>query len=317
MDIDDKQEDEEDPITSMEIRIQDQDGVSITDAINVYLYTDLVQYNTAKSNENVLGTSFYTSGISMSGSVTFDNVDPSLTYYVFIKYNNNGYDLTNYFSQYEIKNTLQADKKTVLLIKLEPYKIANIGFYSLAAENLKGDPIKIYFGDEPNSVGTIELPLLTSIPTDIDDAGVVKVLYQNQGVYNWSATGASGCHWQGTVNVTTNSTSVTFIRVPLNGCNNGIYSFWSNADDLSKAGGSILVVLDNVDTVGYINSSRESAPNDCNDPGQLVISRPKSSTVPYRYHAYSKNKNCSWNGEFTMITEDCTVIPNKELKGCD
>ena len=97
-----KQEDEEDPITSMEIRIQDQDGVSITDAINVYLYTDLVQYNTAKSNENVHGTSFYTSGISLSGSVTFDNVDPSLTYFVFIKYNSNGYDLTNYFSQYEI-----------------------------------------------------------------------------------------------------------------------------------------------------------------------------------------------------------------------
>lgn len=306
-------EEEEPPVTSLEVRILDEEGNSINDEIEVYLFNDLNAFNNSVTSELASGF-VYSTKSSSSGIALLEGLDADETYYVYIYYEGKGFPLNNYFSQFLIKNTLQVDKKTVVQIKLTPYNVANIGFYSLSTLNLSGDPIKIYFGDQTTTIGELT-DIAASEPTSVDDLGVVKVLYQNPGLYNWSATGANGCNWQGQVDVATSKGTQAFIPVELKACNNGVYAFWSSQTNLDAAGGEILVVLDNVDTVGYITESSSSVPNTCNDDGVLLISRPKNKT--YSYHAYSKNKSCSWQGSFNISSEVCETVDQSELTGCN
>lgn len=306
-----KPEEEEAPVTSMEVKILDDEGAFITDPVNVYLFTVESSFISSVTNESPSG--YIAESISIGGSVTFENLDPATPYFVYIYYDGKGYALNNYFTQYKIQNFLQVDKKTIAVIQLTPYKIANIGFYSTSALNLNGKPVKIYFGSDRNSIGTLT-SISPTIPSSIDDLGVVKVLYQNEGLHNWSATGANGCHWQGQVNVSTNASGPTFVPVLLDGCNNGIYAFWTTAANLTNSGGNIRVVFDNVDEVGTITTSRSSTPNTCKDSGILLVSRPPGT---YPYHAYSANGLCSWQGSITIGSDDCSVVLSKELKGCN
>ncbi len=306
-----KTESEEDPVTTLEVRIQDQDGSSITGAVQVYLFTSLSDFTTSVVNE--VATNYVAEVTSSGGTATFSNLDPTVTYYVYVYYYED-FALNNYFSQFEIRNLLQADKTTVAVIRLEPYKIANIGFYSQASLNLVGDPIEIYFGLDRIHVGTLEGPILSTSPASIDDAGVVKVLYQNEGTHNWEATGANGCHWQGQVTVTTNASDATFTSIELEACQNGVYALWSGTTNLDNAGDKIVVILGNADTVGYITSPRSSVPNSCSDDGLLLISRPAGT---YTYQAYSENGLCSWQEDFTIVADDCSTVDNEELSGCN
>lgn len=307
-----KPEKEEAPTTSLEVRVLDEDGTILTDEVKVYLFINEAAFTSSVLNEQASG--FFADATSSGGSVSFSGLDFSTPYFVYIYYDGKNYPLNNYFSQYQIKNLLQADRKTIVQIQLTPYNIANIGFYTTSSLNLKGDPIKLYFDTDPNSIGTLE-SISDVIPTSENDPGVVKVLYQDKGVHTWFATGANGCHWQGQINITdTNKTRPFFQAIPLEACDNGVFSFWSGTSNLANAGGEIVVVLDNLDTVGYINSARSTAPNSCNEEGFLLVSRPLGM---YSYHAYAKNGNCAWQGLIDISDNDCATIDHREFKDCN
>ena len=79
-----KKEEEEAPVTSLEVRVLDQDGIRITAAVEVFLFTDLTSFNNSVTNE--LASGFIQSATTSGGAVTFSDLDATTTYYVYIYY---------------------------------------------------------------------------------------------------------------------------------------------------------------------------------------------------------------------------------------
>ncbi len=294
--------------TALSVEVKDDLGQTLSENdIEVYLFMDSLSY--MQSVVNKLPSGYVAKATTSNGVAKFTGLNSTTLYWVYIDYQGKGYTLNNYFAQNKLYNYLPSEATTFVTIQLEAFNIGHLSFWS-ADQNIQQEGIEVFFQDEQNSRGIIEVA--TSKPSEPNQPNTVSVLYQNAGDYTWYAKGDKGCVWQGQVTIPEGQQY--FEAIELEACEQGRAGFWIMNDALSQAGGQVLVILNNADTLGVIGQGRSNSPANCADNGVLSIMRPKGSKAIYK--AYSKDKKCVWMGDVTFSQLTCGSAQLIELEKC-
>lgn len=289
--------------TTLNIEITDENGVSIQDEIQVYLYDDESQYLKDLANEKPVNFIYQTTS-SLQGLASFDGVKGDVTYFIYINYDGKGYQLNNFFSQYTLENPLLENAITSLNIQLEPFNVGKVAFWT-NDENLASEGINIYIGD--SLIGTLD-GVKSSSPNSVDDTDILPIFNQSAGTYEIQAKSESGCFWAQTIEVSNNE----FTSMQLTTCETGSVIFWAKPDVAATNGTLSFYINEENEASNTLTSGRETTPVQCDITATdyLTISKP---TGDYSYKVMSSKSECVWVGTFT-VEEGCGEII--EISNC-
>jgi len=287
--------------TDLELYVVDIDSVNISSG-KAYLFSSNEDYLSA------ITTGDFSSALDSvkleNGKAVFSNLNETTSYYVLVSTVQNGVEMNNYFSNYHIKNALTKDAITKILVKLTPYNVANLYFWTdiANAENLN---ISFEFDDQ--EVRTIT-KIRTSAPTSTDTANAIGILYQTSGTYKWKASGSNGCYWEGelTFDALKNKNDVV---VKLEDCKNGSVVFWSNISNNPLT----ISIEGDASKTKVLNTTRSVAPTSCSDLNAVSFTLPLGN---YIYKASDKNNSCFWEGKFSVSASGCSTPTVIEIKNC-
>jgi hypothetical protein len=280
--------------TTLKIEIKDEAGVVIEDEIEVHLYDNENTYTSdllAQNPEN----SIYQTTSTGGGIATFENIEPTKIYYIYINYNGKPYTLNNFNFYHTLENPLLADAITSLSIELRPFNVGQLAFWT-DQTNLNHLGIEIFIED--SLIGSLN-GVKTSEPTSVDDSQIVPIIYQTAGTYNWQAKGDNGCYWSGTINLSEDD----LLPVELSSCDFGSVMFWSSPSLLSTNGELTVYINEEAQESGEIKEGRSSSPTICDFSASdyLTIERPVGN---YTYKITAENTSTVWVGTFA-VTNGC------------
>ena len=282
--------------TTLKIEIKDEKGVIIEDEIIVYLYTDENIYLNDLANKKPINSVYQTTSAAL-GLAVFENIGASEIYYIYINYEGKAYTLNNFYGQHTLENPLLADATTSLSIKLEPFEVGKVAFWST---DLINGEIEVFIGD--SLIGTVN-SASTNPPTDINDKNALPVFYQTNGTYTIQAKAKNGCFWSQTITVTEDNLT----NVELSPCAAGSVMFWATPNVLATNEQLIVYINEEVNESGKLVNGRNSPPTTCDFTASdyLTIERPVLDQADsYVYKVTSKNSGCVWVGTFE-VTKGC------------
>jgi hypothetical protein len=213
-------------------------------------------------------------------------------------------------------NKLQSCSDYHLTILIEPVG-ANVAFWTPSGINL---PIKIQFN---NSIDSL-IDSTATAPTDVATPAIPKQLIfpVKAGTYQYQASSAQGCSWQGEITVTDGQ----YLPVRLEPCQRALVAFYFNISSaIPTPKQTIEVYIDNNPTPvgtltnpysGILSSSCPAAPSTNNvlfvylEPGvshfYKCVSAPGTNGTP-----------CVWPGTTPVLTPDCLNAPIYLGPGCN
>lgn len=287
-----------DPIINF--TVYDDGGNVVTGArISVYGtdvdYANAVQTKNYAVNRLITGTSDNDGKVSLSFSAAAE-------YYVLVSYfdNTRFLNLSNITSGgYLDGRDLSKGQVLSLSVTIVPDD-GNIIFYTTNSNKL---PIEI-------SVS----PFATTNATNYTLAGIYTLgsspkpqnpntvsVYESPGTYKYYAKSTDGCVWSDTISVQKGEIRL----VNLSKCESATLSFYTIAANDSLL--PLSVVVNNRDTIGFVNASRLAY--NCVDVDKTNVLIAAVSSGFYTYVVQSKSGRCVWTGSETLVTDDCVVIP--------
>jgi hypothetical protein len=255
-----------------------------------------VEINTGNSNLEVA------KGFSDSeGVILFsedDDIDDKKSYYFYVSFRDRAEftDLDNLNENYVISSeNIKQGGKTSANIFLQPSKSAVAFFGKELPTN--SFPLNIFIDGE--NVGTLEEVAENDPQNASQNNESVLSFRLSQGERDYMVVSSTGCIWQGSLNL---GATESFTPIPVENCEAGSITFWADQENVSNLPVSISLAPN--DAIGSISSSVAEEP-ECFGGAGLSVSRASGT---YSYFATSANGNCTWSGQFNVVSGECSKI---------
>lgn len=265
--------------------------------VNVSIYDNQALYELAVANRNY-SQAIISANTDNQGKIKVE-LEPEKPYFILATYfdNTRQQNLNNVGISGAI-NPLPARTNIFINLKIKAAD-ANIIFYTTQSNKL---PIDINIKESRYQLNKnfILNSIFTQnrLPTVLDTNNALVL--RDPGSYTYYAKSADGCAWQGKININKGDVAtVNFDKCPA-----GSVSFYTTSvnDTLLP----LNVVLNNIDTVGNITSSRPNLT--CSDDKSNTLTFVRDAGL-YTYQVKSKSGRCIWTGSLAIKQDSCHIVP--------